>query len=237
MTSQKDFKRVVRARMRKTGESYTAARATLLRKPEVGTAPAPGPAAAVAAPDYAKLAGMSDAAIQTKTGCDWASWVFVLDYKKAHTWSHREIAEYVHEMHKVPDWWSQAVTVGYERIKGLREIGQRRDGGFEANRSKTVAVPVRTLYRAFADGRVRKRWLPDVQLTVRKATPDKSVRITWNDDTSVEVWLTPKGTGKASVAVAHRKLATKEDALRLKEWWGDRLEAMAGVLTNGRGKR
>jgi hypothetical protein len=180
---------------------------------------------------------MSDAAIKAKTGCDWASWVFVLDYNKAHTWSHREIAEFVQEKYQVPDWWTQAVTVGYERIKGLRDIGQRRDGEYEANRSKTVPVPVRTLYRAFADGRVRKRWLPDVKLTVRKATPDKSVRITWPDDTSVEVWLTAKGTGKASVAVAHRKLATKEEALRLKEWWGERLETMAGELTNGRARR
>ena len=236
MTSQKDFKRVVRARMGKTGESYTAARATLLRKPP-RTVAAPEPEPVPTAPDYAKLAGMSDSAIKAKTGCDWASWVFVLDYNKAQTWSHREIAEFVQEKYQVPDWWCQAVTVGYERIKGLRDIGQRRDGDYEANRSKTVAVPVRSLYRAFADGRIRKRWLPDVKLKVRKATPDKSVRITWPDDTSVEVWLTAKGSGKASVAVAHRKLATKADALRLKDWWGDRLETMAGVLTNGRAKR
>jgi uncharacterized protein YndB with AHSA1/START domain len=232
MPSQKDFKRVVRARMRKTGESYTAARAILLKKESH-----PAPASAPAAPDYATLAGMSDATIKAKTGCDWAAWVFALDYSKAESWSHREIAEFVHEKYKVPEWWSQAVTVGYERIKGLREIGQRRDGNFEASRSKTVAVPVRTLYRAFADGRVRKRWLPDVKLTVRKATPDKSVRITWDDGTSVEVWLTAKGTGKASAAVAHTKLVSKEAALRLKAWWGDRLDEMAGVLTNGRAGR
>ena len=30
MTTQKDFKRLVRGRMQKTGESYTAARASLL---------------------------------------------------------------------------------------------------------------------------------------------------------------------------------------------------------------
>jgi hypothetical protein len=33
MPTQKDFKRLVRARMAKTGEAYTAARAQLLRKP------------------------------------------------------------------------------------------------------------------------------------------------------------------------------------------------------------
>ena len=34
MTRQKSFKRLVRARMEKTGESYTAARATLLAAEE-----------------------------------------------------------------------------------------------------------------------------------------------------------------------------------------------------------
>jgi len=33
MPVDKDFKRLVRGRMRKTGESYTAARAILLQKP------------------------------------------------------------------------------------------------------------------------------------------------------------------------------------------------------------
>ena len=48
MPTQKDFKRVVRSRMEKTGESYTAARLQVLKKKE----PAGG---------FAKTAGMSDA--------------------------------------------------------------------------------------------------------------------------------------------------------------------------------
>jgi hypothetical protein len=230
MTVAKDFKRVVRVRMQKTGESYTAARAILLSKPSP-TPTVPPPASAPAVSDYARLAGMSDAAIKASTGCTWDRWVMALDYKKAYTWPHREIAEFVQEKYKVGDWWTQAVTVGYERIKGLRDIGQRRGGAYEATRSKTFAVPVARLFRAFNDARIRRKWLPGVKLSVRKAVPDRSVRITWDDDTSVEVWLTPKGTGKASAAVAHRKLADKADAERRKAFWGERLEALAAVLT------
>ena len=117
MPSNKDFKRLVRGRMRKTGESYTTARAQLLRNT---TRQTPAPA------HYAKLAGMSDATLKAKTGCTWERWVKALDRVAAHTWPHRKIAEYVHEKYKVPGWWCQRVTVGYERIKGLRAIGQRR---------------------------------------------------------------------------------------------------------------
>ena len=39
---------------------------------------------------------------------------------------HRAIAVYLHEQQKLParTWWSQEVTVGYERIRGLREEHQ-----------------------------------------------------------------------------------------------------------------
>jgi uncharacterized protein YndB with AHSA1/START domain len=226
MPTDKDFKRLVRGRMQKTGESYTAARAILLAKPPRRPAARPP-----AAPNYAKLAGMSDTAIEAKTGCTWQKWVEHLDYVSAHTWTHRELVEYVHEKHKVPDWWTQAVAVGYERIKGLREIGQRRGGSFEATRSKTIAASVERVFRAFNDARLRKAWLPDVKLTVRKATPNRSVRITWDDGTSVEVWLVSKSEAKASASVAHTKLASREDATRRKEFWGERLEALAALLT------
>jgi len=39
MPTNKDFKRLVRARMQKTGEAYTAARAQLLSRPPAPTAP------------------------------------------------------------------------------------------------------------------------------------------------------------------------------------------------------
>jgi uncharacterized protein YndB with AHSA1/START domain len=221
MPTNKDFKRLVRARMQKTGESYTSARTHLLAKPRtLETPPAPAPA------DYARLAGMSDATLKAKTGCTWDRWVWALDRVQAHTWSHREIARYVHEKYKVPDWWTQTVTVGYERIKGLRAIGERRGGGFEANKSKTFAVPVTRLFRAFSDKRTRERWLPGVGLTVRTASRPKTMRVTWPDQTSVEFYFASKGSGKSLVQIQHRKLPDKAAAARMKEFWGARLAAL-----------
>lgn len=185
MPTNKDFKRLVRARMQKTGEAYTTARANLLRRtPAVPAITAPvdaGPAFGPSeqpTPDYAKLAGMSDAAIKKATGCTWEKWVTALDYAGADSWSHRAIADHVHHTFKVQEWWTQTVTVGYERIKGLRAIGQRRDGGYEATKSKTVNASAASVFRAFAHARVRKTWLPGVAVDVRKATPNRSIRIT-----------------------------------------------------------
>lgn len=216
MTANKDLKRLVRRRMVRTGESYTAARSKLLAKTPAKL-------------DYAKLAGIEDAAIKAKTGCTWELWTKALDYARASEWPHRRIAEYVHEKYKVGDWWAQTVTVGYERIKGLRAIGQRRDGTFEAAKSKTFSVPLQRLYRAWSNTTLRAKWLPE-DFTVRSATPQKYMRISWPDGTSVLVGFTKKGAEKSQVAVQHTKLSDRAAVTKMKAFWEERLKALGDVL-------
>jgi hypothetical protein len=218
MPRQKDLKRLVRARMKKTGEAYTTARAHLAKKPKSKT-------------DYAKLAGMGDDKLKEKTGCTWERWVRALDQHGAAEMSHREIAELVSKKYKVPDWWTQTVTVGYERIKGLRARGQRRDGSYEASKSRTFDVPVATLFDAWSDSTVRRRWLDGEGVRVRTATPPKSMRLDWTDGSIIAIGFLPKGKSKSSVAVQHTKLPDRETADRLKKYWSDRLDALRDVLS------
>jgi len=221
MPKQKDLKRLVRARMQKTGESYTTARSRILEK---GLPPAR---------PFAALAGMSDAAVRAKTDRTWRQWVAALDRIDAATMTHREIARHVRASYGLSSWWSQTVTVGYERIRGLREIGQRRGGTFEANKSRTFPVPVSTLYRAFSLKRRRARWLPDVDPTIRTSRVDKSMRIGWPDGTSVQAYFTAKGPEKSQVAIQHGGLASGKEMARRKEYWTERLAALGEVLAGG----
>lgn len=247
MTEDRDFKRLIRSRGARTGESYTAARATLLKQQQVGreaapartssaTASAAAPAAAAApVPDYAAIAGMSDAAVAAKTGCTWEKWFWALDQVEAHQWPHREIARYLGDKYKVPSWWRQMIAVGYERVRGLRERGQARAGQYSVSKSKTFPVAASTLFRAFKEPAKRARWMPGTKAAVRSATAAKVVRFTWSDGSSVEVRLTPKDRRKTSVAVEHTRIAAKEEAQRLRGWWGERLEALA-VMVAPRGR-
>jgi hypothetical protein len=233
MPAQKDLKRLVRARMQKTGESYTTARSHLIRKKSRNAArPSVGAVPVAASPDeYARLAGMSNQVVKAKTGCDWTRWVWALDRLGARDMAHREIARLVHDKYKIPGWWSQTVTVGYERIRGLREIGQRRSGEYEAGKTRTLPVPVRTAFRAFKDDRTRSRWLPE-PVTVRTAKADKTMRLGWEDGTIVAVYFTGKGRGKSQVAIQHLKLPGKARATEIKSLWGERLAALAEVVTS-----
>ena len=233
MPRNKDLKRLVRARMKKTGEAYTAARAQITKTRTKTVLAAAGSRATAVSPatkDYAELAGMSDAVIKEKTGCTWDRWVFALDHYRAAEMSHGEIAKLVKTKYKVGDWWSQMVTVGYERIKGMRARGQRLDGTYEASKSRTYDVPVKTLFEAWADVPTRKKWLEEADVKVRTANAPKTMRLGWNDGTIVAIGFTPKGKSKSSVALAHTKLPDAESANRLKKFWADRLDALGEVL-------
>jgi len=263
MTQQKDLKRLVRSRMQKTGESYTTARAHLLSRkngakktpsekvaaavPESAAKPEKSakPRKAAAAPhaidlskppvsEYAAIAGMSDAAVAKATGCRWEKWVKSLDHARAYGWAHPEIAAHIREKYGIDGWWSQMVAVSYERIRGLREKGQRRDGTHEISKSKTVPMPIATLYAAFATAAARRKWLGDAPVTVKKATPEKSMRFQWEDDTPFEVNFWVKGAAKSApksqVQLQHRGFRTKADAERMRKFWSERLDALAESL-------
>jgi hypothetical protein len=221
MPTDKDLKRLVRRRMQKTGESYTSARANLQSKQKKEPSP----------DQYARLAGMTDEAVKAKTGCTWERWVRALDKVNATDMTHREIAKHIFEKYKVSGWWAQTVTVGYERIKGLREIGQRRGGTFEANKSKTIAAPLDKLYTAFSQKSQRHRWLGDVAFKIRKSKREKSMRVTWEDETSVEVYFNRKDNGKSQVSIQHCRLPSKAAATKMKEYWGARLDHLNRLLT------
>jgi Domain of unknown function (DUF4287) len=215
MPKNKDLKRLTRSRMNKTGESYTAARAELVKKSKQG---------------LAERAGMSDLAVSEKTGRTWEEWARLLDARGARSMIHRDIAKYLHVEHGVPSWWAQMVTVGYERIRGLRDMGQRRSGEYEASKSKTLPASLPKLYRAVSVARTREKWLPRVKWTVRRAIAEKSIRVTWEDGTSVELYFVAKGPNKSQIAIQHRKLASKAQVAKAKAYWGERLEELSMLL-------
>ena len=238
MPRQKDLKRLVRARMKKTGEAYTTARAQIIKKTATKKTSASATSAPVAAApakkiDYAALAGMSDAAVKEKTGCTWKAWVGALDYHGAAKMSHAEIAKLIRAEFGVGSWWTQSVAVGYERIKGLRARGQQRDGTYGATKSRTFNVPVETLFDAWKNASTRARWLPGQVVRVRTATAPKSMRLDWTDGSIIAVGFVPKGKTKSSVALEHTKLADRETVARFKEFWSDRLSALNELLIQG----
>jgi uncharacterized protein YndB with AHSA1/START domain len=219
MTTQRSFKRLVRARMQKTGESYTSARAALLAKQEPKATARP-------------VLATSDEAIRGRTGRGWEEWFDLLDDWGAPERSHRDIARWVAEQQGVDPlaWNAQAVAHSYERARGLRALGEHPDG-FRITAQKTVAVPVGRLYDAFLDEALRARWLPEADLRVRTASAPRSARFDWGDgDTRVNVIFVAKGETKSTAALQHERLADAQEAERMKAFWRARVAALKEVL-------
>jgi len=172
-----------------------------------------------------KLNGLGSAAVKKATGRSWAEWLAVLDKSGARKKPHRDIAELLHSRHALPGWWAQMVTVGYEQARGRRLKHQKPDG-FEVSVSRTVAAPVARAFEAWKDATQREKWLPRTPLTVRKATPNKSIRITWTDGTTLSVNFWSKGALKCQVVPQHGKLPDAESAERMKSFWAEKLEAL-----------
>lgn len=174
---------------------------------------------------------VSDEAVRSKTGRTWAEWFEVLDREGAREMPHREIAAMVHEKYGVDGWWAQNVTVGYEQERGLREKHQKPDG-YEVGVSKTVPVALEVLFAAWEDETVRRRWLGEEGVVIRKATPHRTMRVTWPDQTRVDVYFLAKGDAKSQVTVQHGKLADADAAARSKSYWADALERLRAELAS-----
>jgi len=176
-----------------------------------------------------KTAGIGDAAVRKATGRSWDEWFAILDKAGARKMPHRDIATLLHKL-DCGDWWSQMVTVGYEQARGLR-VKHQTATGYSVSRSKTIAAPAGKIFGAWKIKKQRDKWLDDAALTIRKATANKSLRITWDKDaTNVDVMLYPKDKGKTQVAVQHNKLPSAKDAARMKTYWAKRLAALAAVV-------
>ena len=232
MTRQKTLKQRVRARMSKTGESYTTARAQLLRAPRrsdpARRARGPAPAASQAAPAAGDR--LSDATIHRATKRGWDEWFALLDAWGGTERKHPEIARWLVDEHGVGSWWAQSITVGYERAHGMRAKHQMASG-FSISINKTVAAPIERLRAAFSTPKLRAAWLGEGKLTPRPGRGGKASRFDWAQDGSrVVVTFTEKANGRVSVNVTHERLANAAIAERMKAWWRERLAALSKQL-------
>jgi uncharacterized protein YndB with AHSA1/START domain len=223
MTTQKAFKQRVRARSARTGETYTAARAQLIRKADASGGATPTPI------DTRLLAGVSEEAMLDRTGRQLADWFVILDARDAAALTHTEIARWLVSEHAVEGWWSQTITVAYERARGRRVLHQTA-AGFSVGVTRTIAATPDAVTAAFRDPERRPAWFPDARLDVHAGYTGKRGRYDWTAPVS-KVWVdqAPKPDGRTTVTVTHERLPDAGTVAVMKERWRaalDRLKAM-----------
>lgn len=179
---------------------------------------------------------MSDDAVQARTGKSWSEWFALLDKAGAKKQDHKGIVAILMGRFNVGSWWRQMVTVEYERARGLRQKHET-PSGYSISRSKTLAAPAEAVFAAWTKTQARRRWLNQEGLVIRKATPNRSIRMTWVDAlTSVEVMLYSKGRDKTQVTVQHNKLPNAKAGEHMKTYWSGKLERLQENVERPRGQ-
>lgn len=173
---------------------------------------------------------MSDDAVKAKTGKTWKEWFTILDKAGARKLNHQEIVKYLSTKQDVGPWWQQMVTVTYEQARGLRERHQKPEG-YQISVSRTMKTTLAKLFKSFANERARKAWLSEDRIAIRKATHNKSIRITWSDGvSSLEINFYSKGEDKSQVVVQHSKLPDAKASAKMKDYWSKALDRLRSSL-------
>lgn len=172
---------------------------------------------------------ISNEAVQKATGKVWGDWFEILDNEDSTAKSHKEIASWLADHFDISGWWIQMITVQYERVRGMRKVHEKRDG-FEASKSKTFHAPVNKLYQAWLNPEKRKQWLETSDFEIRMSSENKSLRITWPDDTNVVVYFNVKSDNKTQVSVQHNKLKKQDEVSKRKAYWQEQLKQLKSWL-------
>lgn len=145
----------------------------------------------------------SDEVIKAKTGRGWDEWVALIDAGPGRDAGHTAIATWLREAHDVHPWWAQGVTVGYERITGIRLPGQMPDGTFTVSRSRTLPGSVAAMRALLLDDGARAGLLPRLRSRLRSSPTAKQLRFDLVDDASGD------GAGVLAVSVDEAKSGVK----------------------------
>lgn len=176
------------------------------------------------------MAGISDEAVKKATGKTRAQWFAILDKAGAKKMPHREIVRFLYDKHlgkrkgdigvtSPTGWWSQMVTVEYERARGLRSVNQNADG-FLVGVHKTLPM---------SRAQFLKRWqkLPPVKKLT--PTPTRSVRPMLRykaKEGIVVVTMDDRPGGKLRVMVEAARLPKKSLVEKNRALWRKQLDAI-----------
>ena len=190
---------------------------------------------------------ISDGAVRDATGRGWRGWWKVLDAWGAPKHSHSEIARFLAHEHGLSGWWSQMVSVQYERERGMRDVGETASG-FQMGAQKTFLPDPETAWRLLASARGIETWLGEgapAELIqgeayrladgtvgeIRVVSPGTHVRLTWqpplwSKPSTLQVRALASTSGKGTISFHHEGLPGQAAREAMIEHWKGRLEAL-----------
>ncbi|MDX1450643.1 MAG: hypothetical protein R3246_16465, partial [Acidimicrobiia bacterium] len=152
-------------------------------------------------------------------------WVELIEAWPGHSEGHTAIAAWLQSEHDVDGWWAQSVTVGYERIVGIRLPHQMSDGTFTANKSKTITADADVIEKMLRHPDDHADLFPGHEAELRSRPDTKVVRIGIGGGVAI-FDVQSRENGRSRVVVTHEKLPSLDSVERWKFYWHEWLEAL-----------
>ncbi len=183
---------------------------------------------------------MDDSPVMNATGKTLGDWFAILDGRDARDLRHKDIARLLQDEYGVSAWWSQNVTVEYEKHIGRRETGQTQAGDYGATVTRTLPGDMDA---------ARERWVAGLreegaaaafdgvpfagEPSISRADTWRYWRVVLAAGTRVTVTISDKpggaakaGSPAALLAVTSSKLPTRDGSDRWKAFWRRCLAAL-----------
>lgn len=196
---------------------------------------------------------ISDEAVSNATGRPWADWFELLDEWGAVEREHKEIAAHLAEAHELTGWWSQMVTVQYERERGLREVGESSNG-FQMSKQRTFMPEPQAAWQLVTSPAGLEVWLGEgaprklregllFELAdgtggeVRTIKPGERIRLAWypqqwDSPSILQVWTNASTSGRGTICFQHQNLPDQDARDAMKEHWGEVLGRLKKLISD-----
>lgn len=184
---------------------------------------------------------LSDEAVKKATGKVWADWFKILDKAGAKKWPHKDTARWLYDQGLIKSgWWTQSVTVAYEKARGLRVLGQTATSGFEVGAQKTISLPAQDAWKLIISAKGLKLWLGDISDfkpmagygyrtregingEIRTVTNQQRLRLTWKlpewrNFSTLQIYILPKGD-KTALHFHQEKLVDGNQREAMRKHW------------------
>lgn len=173
-----------------------------------------------------------DETLRNQTGKDWQEWKAALETWGAAEKSYPEIMNYLAQEFGYNQWWSEGITVGYERMIARRASGHMNVGSHSASVTKAINANINRVHTALVVELTRLQWLDRSIVRLRTSLAPKSATFDDHEANVIIAFnLSDEGDERTLVQVAATKLPTKESGDTWKAAWGPRLEKLAEYLT------
>ena len=176
---------------------------------------------------------VDDQSVRAGTGRDWSEWCDLLEAWPGRTDGHATIAKHVQETYEISAWWAQTVTVGYERITGLRQPYQQADGTFSLSRSRKLAVKSETLRQVLLEDAARSELFAGQTTELRSKPLAKTIRIAIGPGVA-GIGMQSVDEETTSVSVEHKRLPDASDVPEWQGYWSTWLDGLSESMKTHR---